>query len=159
MILSYCTWYAEARETPEFDPEESFMADIRAYYGRYSQRGPLPKGMSEYQSGIPRREVLPLASPRKPVSKRPVGRKGAGRGQPAPPDDPPKKRSRESPDGEQEESESEVPLVRRPRSQRGREKLLIDLLRPEDPQSAAEEPLSTAAVVGAEHGPPLPEAI
>lgn len=36
MTLSYCTWYVEARETPGFDPEESFMADIRAHYERHS---------------------------------------------------------------------------------------------------------------------------
>src|SRR4051812_28592136 len=35
------------------------MANIRAYYDDYSGRGPLPKGISEYRKGAPRRGGLP----------------------------------------------------------------------------------------------------
>src|SRR3954469_14637223 len=94
--MSYCTWYTRANRVPNFDPQGAFMADIWAYYAAYSERGRLPKGLSEYREWSSSRAEPSSAPPSDPVLRRRRGKRTIMRGQLGPPVDQPKKRQRET---------------------------------------------------------------
>src|SRR3954464_721691 len=95
--MSYCAWYTQVNRAPNFDPQGAFMADIWAYYAAYSERGRLPKGLSEYHECSSLRGEPSSAPSSEPILRRRRGKRRIVRGQLGPSVGQTRKRQRESP--------------------------------------------------------------